>query len=99
MNNFKGQMSFKRVRPFLLLEVSLIILRRFGTWAPRQKGISRNFIHLYACYIFMFVMASFFIVETVDIIINWGDMDKLAAGIPLLLTNLAHTYKVQNISR
>lgn len=98
MDLSKAKVSLKSVRPFLLLEISLTLLKWMGTWAPTHMKFVRQLSFVYASCFFVFLLGSFFIVETVDIIIYWGDIDKLAAGAPLLLTNLAHAFKVQCIS-
>lgn len=97
MDFYKARTTLKSVRPFLLLKISLNILRWMGTWSPRQKGFTKYFLQLYAYCTFSFMLGGFFVVETVNVIINWGDMEKIASGAPLLLTNLAHAYKVQFI--
>lgn len=95
MDLYTAKRSHKiNVKPYLMLRISMKILRWTGTWAPPQNGIFRYLLFVQTFCIFIFKLGIFFLVEIVDIIINWGDLNKLASGVPVLLTNIAYAHKV-----
>lgn len=94
MDANKERVSLKAVNPYILLALSLKVLRFTGTWAPPQNGVYKYLFFFQTFCIFIFKLGILFFVEIVDIIINWGDIAKIASGAPLFLTNLAYVYKV-----
>lgn len=72
------------------LKLSLNIMRYLGSW-PSLKGHYRWVYILYGAFSFALV---FLLVQTIYLIIIWGDIKKMVAGEFLLTTNLSHTLKV-----
>ncbi|XP_051176508.1 odorant receptor Or1-like [Leptopilina boulardi] len=99
MDFHKAKVSSKPVKPFLLLKISLKVLRWMGTWAPRQKGISHYFFYAHTICIFVFMLGIFFFVEIIAIVMNLDNLEKIASSAPLFLTNIAHAYKFFTINR
>lgn len=82
------------LRPHYHLKISLKILQLTGTWLPDESGFVRNLYFIYSFIYFMFTLGMYIFVEFVNIILNYNDVNEIASGGPLFITNCLHTFKV-----
>ncbi|XP_051176510.1 uncharacterized protein LOC127291423 [Leptopilina boulardi] len=93
MDIYKTDTFFKKVRPHLHIKICLKILRYMGTWPPETLGFPRILYFIYSFFSFLFVLGIYVFVEFMNIAVNYNDVNKLASGGPLFITNALNAYK------
>lgn len=94
MDIYKTETFVKKVKPHLHIKICLTILRYTGTWPPEELGTTRVVFFIYSIFAFIFILGIYNVVQFVNIVINYNDVNKLASGGPVFVTNALNTYKV-----
>ncbi|RLZ02204.1 Odorant receptor 39 [Cephus cinctus] len=84
--------SVKPIKTNVHLQVSLSIIRYMGTWPP--QGRYRNLYFVYSFLVLNIILGSFLFAQFGTIIMIWGDIEKMVSCGALLMTNIAHAFKV-----
>ncbi|XP_043475875.1 odorant receptor Or1-like [Leptopilina heterotoma] len=99
MDIYKTETFAKKVKPHLHIRICLKILRYTGTWPPEELGSTRVLFFIYSIFAFIFILGIYNVVQFVNIIKNYNDVNKLASGGPLFITNALNAYKFITIIR
>lgn len=86
-----------RIVPNFHLRVSLSIVYFLGTWPP-LAGKYRPLYLLYTVCSFTFILGVLLATEIANMLVNWGDIEKIVAGATLFMTNCTHASKVNVIT-
>ncbi|XP_063976989.1 odorant receptor Or1-like isoform X2 [Diachasmimorpha longicaudata] len=89
--------SLRRVPPNFHIQISLTMIKYFGTWPPKDKF--RLLYLVYSALIFIFMLGVYLSVQFINLIIIWGDVQCMVASAFLLMTNSVHAYKILVILR
>ncbi|XP_051176512.1 odorant receptor Or1-like [Leptopilina boulardi] len=93
MDIYKTETFLKKIRPHLHIKICLKILRYMGTWPPETLGFTRVLFFIYSFFFFLIVLGIYVFVEFMNIAVNYNDVNKLASGGPLFITNALNAYK------
>lgn len=95
-NVYEATIDYNKLRhlaPNFHVKVSLSITRYIGTWPPILEP-QRHFYLVYSAISFIFLLGIYLTVQIVNLIIIWGDVDRMVASAFLLMTNSVHAYKI-----
>ena len=92
MDKNKFKTTLRTLKPNFHLNVSLEIIRYFGSWPPERKN--RFVYFIFSALVFYFVLGHFILEEVANLIVNRGSFTKIVSVTPILMTNIVHAYKV-----
>ncbi|XP_033231703.1 odorant receptor Or1-like [Belonocnema kinseyi] len=93
MDLSKSETTVRKVEPNLHLKVSLGIIRYMGTWPPQNEKVYRFVYMIYTVTFLAFMLGIYLFVQSINVVLSWGNLSKIASGAPIFMTNAVHAYK------
>lgn len=97
MDLSKSETTVRKVKPNLHLKVSLGIIRYMGTWPPQNDKFYRLIYMIYTFMVLTFMLGIYLFVQSINVVLSWGNLSKIASGAPIFMTNAVHAYKVRKM--
>lgn len=93
MDTRKIETNLKKLKPNSHLNVTLQIIRYFGSWPPQGKHYRFPYF-IFSALVFTFMVGHFILEEVVNLLLSRGSFRKIVSVTPILMTNIVHAYKV-----